>query len=364
MGTFIHFRSQNLNSVVTDLALYRGFLIHNKCDQKQKKKKKRKKTCSKLDCLKLIIYIMASSTTLRVAYIPEHFSTPLFLAQQQGYYGSELNIEFIPVVEGSGRLIKLLNENQVDIAIGLTEAFISDIAKGNETYKLIASYVKSPLCWAVSTGYNRQDINQLSDLQSKAIGVSRIGSGSYIMSFVLGLQQKFLEPFFSKFPILSNFKNLRDSVNLKFDNNHDELENSDAFMWEHFTSKKYYDNKEIKKIGEIYTPWPSWVINCNQTVLENHKSQVDQFLTAVNKGIKYFWDNQQEATSHIANNLDYSKEDAEEWIKTVEFNGKLGEEPLDWDSIVVNTAEVLKKAGVLTDSDEVINKRLEKGVSK
>lgn len=300
--------------------------------------------------------------SLKVAYIPEHFSTPLFLAQQQGFYG-DLKIEFVPVIEGSGRLIKLLNGKEVDIAIGLTEAFISDIAKGNETYKLIASYVKSPLCWAVSTGFNRSDINSLSDLQSKDIGVSRIGSGSYIMSFVLGLQQKFVEPFFHQFKVVSNFQNLRDSVNQKF-TPEDGLKNSDAFMWEHFTSKKYYDNKEIKKIGEIYTPWPSWVINCNSQVLASEKTKVDQFLTGVRQGIKYFWDNQDESTTHIANNLDYSKEDANEWIKTVEFNQLVGESSLDWERIVVNTAEVLKKAGVLTDADEVISSRLEKGVVK
>ena len=31
-------------------------------------------------------------------------------------------------------------------------------------------------------------------------------------------------------------------------------------MWEHFTSKRYYDNGGIKRVGEIYTPWSSWKI--------------------------------------------------------------------------------------------------------
>ena len=76
--------------------------------------------------------------TLKVAYIPEHFSTPLFFAQQQGYYKAhDLSIEFVKVPEGSGRLINLLNSNEVDIAIGLTEAFIADIAKGNENIHVL-----------------------------------------------------------------------------------------------------------------------------------------------------------------------------------------------------------------------------------
>lgn len=297
---------------------------------------------------------------LRIAYIPEHFSTPLFLAKEQGYY-QDLDIEFIPVIEGSGRLIKLLNSNEVDIAIGLTEAFVSDIAKGNEIYKLIGTYVESPLCWAVSSGIDRSDFNQLSDLQGKKIGVSRIGSGSYIMSFVLGLQEKFSQPFFSDHPILSNFKNLRDSVNKKFDKD-DELANSDAFMWEHFTSKKYYDAKEIKKIGEIYTPWPSWVITCNSQLLNENQVKIEQFLNAINKGIEYFWANQDESTSHIANNLDYTKADAEQWIKTVKFNTEVGKAPINWETVVENTAKVLHTAGVLDQDEKLTASRLETGV--
>lgn len=295
---------------------------------------------------------------LRVGYIPEHFSTPLFLAKTNGYFDNyNLTVDFVPVIEGSGRLIKLLNANEVDIAIGLTEAFISDIAKGNDHYKLIGVYVKSPLCWAVSTGYNRSDVTSLKDLNGKKIGISRLGSGSYIMSFVLGMAEKFREPFFSGWPILSNFKNLRDSVNLNVGG---ELENSDAFMWEYFTSKKYYDTKEIKQVGEIYTPWPSWVINCNSSVLESNKDDINNFLKAINEGIACFWKNPEDSITHIATNLDYTKEDASEWIKTVEFNPSVSD--FDWDSVAANTAKVLKTAGVLTEDDGIINQRLQSGV--
>lgn len=301
-------------------------------------------------------------TTIRVAYIPEHFSTPLFFAQQQGYYeAAGIKIQFIPVIEGSGRLIKLLNDNEIDIAIGLTEAFVADISKGNDSYNLVGTYVESPLCWAISTGVDRKDITKPDDLQGRKIGVSRIGSGSYVMSFVLGLQNKFSTPFFKGYPILSNFKNLRDSVNLK---NEDSSLNSDAFMWEYFTSKKYYDNNEIKKIGEIYTPWPSWVITVRRDFIDKNKEVVKNFMASVNKGVEYFQKNQAEAANYIATNLDYSHEDASEWLKTVKFNQQIGVAPIDWERVVGNTASVLTTAGVLTDDQVTINKRLDSGVIK
>jgi hypothetical protein len=294
--------------------------------------------------------------TLRVAYIPEHFSTPLFLAIEEKFFDFE--IKLVPVIEGSGRLINLLNADEVDIAIGLTEAFIADIGKNESTtYKIIDTFVKSALCWAISTGAKR-DINTAEELRGKRIGVSRIGSGSYVMSYVLGLELKFPPPFYEKFPILSNFKNLRDSVNLV-----EGVEPSDAFMWEYFTSKKYYDNHEIKQIGEIYTPWPSWVITANKKLLENDQDIVDGFLSGLKKGIEVFKSDHARDIKFISENLDYSKEDATLWMKTVEFNDNLGS-GLDWDRVVKKTRGVLKLAGVLVDEEDVIEKRLEVGVSK
>lgn len=298
-------------------------------------------------------------TKLTVAYIPEHFSTPLFFAREQGYYAEkDLDIEFFPVVEGSGRLIKLLNEGTVDIAVGLTEAFVADIAKGNQSYGVVATYVESPLCWAISTGKDRDELTQASDLTGKKIGVSRIGSGSYVMSFVLGLQQQFPVPYFSDFPVLHNFQNLRDSVNLKYKDEDGKKIDADAFMWEHFTSKKYYDSGEIKRIGEIYTPWPSWVVTVNKNVLDSKKNDIQGFLNSVNKGISYFLANSDAAVEHILTHLNYTADDAREWLKTVKFNEQIGKKEIDWECVVEKTASVLKTAGVLTDSDADIDSRL------
>ncbi|KAI3402346.2 hypothetical protein KGF56_004916 [Candida oxycetoniae] len=299
---------------------------------------------------------------LRVGYIPEHFSFPLLTAQEQGFFTQYgLKIELVKVPEGSGRLIDLLKGDDIDVAIGLTEAFVADIGKGNDKIKIVDNYVVSPLLWAVSTGIDRKDIKDLSDLSK--IGISRFGSGSYIMSFVLanklGLDK------FKDFAVCNNFATLRKSVNgEKEGENGGVVESSDAFMWEYFTTKKYYDCKEIKQIGQIYTPWPSWVISASSKSLETKQQSIHDFIKALSQGIVYYNNHIEEAVQFIAANLDYSQEDAREWTKTVEFNEKLGQKPLDWDKIVVNTTKVLKNAGVLKDSDELVNSRMESNVYK
>lgn len=294
---------------------------------------------------------------LKVGYIPEHFSTPLFFAQSKGFFKERgLEVELIPYPSGSGHLIQSLEDNSIDIAIGLTEAFVRGIAQGKENYKLVGTYVKSPLRWAVSTGIN-SDITNKNELAGKKIGVSRIGSGSFVMAYVLALQLGFPQPFYESFPVLSTFKNLRDSVNKK-----DGVEASDAFMWEYFTTKRYYDNKEVKYIGDIYTPWPSWVITARTEIVQEKAHDLKHFLSGVEDGIAYFSHNPTEAVQYIFNNLDYTEEDAQEWIKTVEFQDVGRVRKIDRHTVIVHTYKILMAAGVLEDPEETVISRLDSGV--
>jgi ABC-type nitrate/sulfonate/bicarbonate transport system substrate-binding protein len=113
----------------------------------------------------------------------------------------------------------------------LTEGFVADLGKTNAsretpTYKLVGTYVESPLCWAISVG-NKSAINDENELNGKRVGVSRIGSGSYVMSYVLADQKGWLEKSKSPFEVvpLGDFKALRNGVN--------EGDKADFFMWEH-----------------------------------------------------------------------------------------------------------------------------------
>lgn len=158
-------------------------------------------------------------------------------------------------------------------------------------------------------------------------------SGSYIMPFVLADKNDWLHP--GKHPfeniILDNFKNLREAVN---------DERADFFMWEHFTTKRYYDNGELKKIGEIYTPWSSWKIVARDPT----DKTLEEMAKSIDEGIKYFWEHQDEAVKHISTELDYSAEDAQEWMKTVEFAKNVrGVDP----AVIRKTVDILAKAGVL-----------------
>lgn len=262
-------------------------------------------------------------------------------------------------------MITSLQSNDIDIGIGLTEGWVAGIGKAQAEsrdagYKMVGTYVKTPLCWAVSTGAKREDLTGLDKLKGAKMGVSRIGryasqlqysktliadnprSGSYVMGFVTADTHNWLSPRsassssasapFDIIP-LQTFTKLREAVNDR---------TADFFMWEHFTSKRYYDNGEIKRIGEIYTPWPSWHIVARSEVIGDER--MEDLLEKLNLGIKYFEEHQEEAVRYISTELDYSAEDAREWLKTVTFAEDVRGVRT---SVVQETVAVLKKAGVL-----------------
>ena len=119
-------------------------------------------------------------------------------------------------------------------------------------------------------------------------------------------------------------------------------------MWEHFTSKRYHDTGAIRRIGEIYTPWPSWHIVARSELVggddDEKEARIEEVLEKLNLGITYFREHQDEAVQYISTELDYEAQDAREWLSTVKFaddvRGVRG-------SVVRETVEVLKKAGVL-----------------
>lgn len=280
-----------------------------------------------------------SSPRLRIGFIPEHFSTPLHFAQK--HYN--LSADLIPFPTGTGALTSALKAKspEIDVAIGLTEGFVADLGKskaaGEKTgYGLVGTYVESPLCWAISTGVKRDDLQSVKDIEGKRVGVSRIGSGSYVMSFVLADLQGWLAKSGGKDPFevvpIGDFAALRKAVN--------EGNQAEFFMWEHFTTKHFWDNGEIKWIGEIYTPWPSWVVVAREGV------EVEGLLEKLNLGVKHYLENTEEAIEHITSTMHYSREDAVEWMKTVKFAEDVrGVRP----KMIEDTAGVLQKAGVLKE---------------
>ncbi|KAI5799291.1 hypothetical protein DFH27DRAFT_501372 [Peziza echinospora] len=298
---------------------------------------------------------------LRIGYIPEHFSIPIHLLLKSLPPNT---ITLHPYPSGTGHLITSLNAHTIDLAIGLTEGFIAHLRNTpSPSFRIIGSYVNSPLRWAISTGGSRDDINSISDLRGKdgrkgKLGISRVGSGSYVMGYVLadregwvsgggqgGGEKKKEDPF--EFVVLNDFKGLRDGVNDG---------RADAFLWEYFTSKKYYTTPDptsppsLKHIGDIPTPWPSWQIVAHTSLLPPSPSPsptLSLLLKTLNTTINTFSNPQNRQTSIAliteSAEMEYSAQDAAAWFETVEF---VDDTRVVREEVVRGCVEVLERAGV------------------
>ncbi|KAJ7285121.1 hypothetical protein C8J57DRAFT_1290493 [Mycena rebaudengoi] len=232
---------------------------------------------------------------LRVGYVREHFSTPLLQYQE---VDQDKTFTLVECPSGTGQLISRLTKDEIDLT-------------GSTAYKLCGSYVSTPLNWAVITGKDTKFEN-ISDLKGTTIGISRNGSGSQTMAYVMALQQGWPTDDL-KFQINNDIHGLINSVNDG---------STSAFMWEWFTTKPWVDKGEARFIGSVPTPWPSWLIAAHPS-----PSRAPPDTLRV-----------------IKDKFGYPLEDIEAWLKTVAYPQDCSEIPR---KVITDTLSVLEKAGVV-----------------
>ncbi|KAG5291673.1 hypothetical protein I7I48_03545 [Histoplasma ohiense] len=312
---------------------------------------------------------MASpEANIRIGYVPEHYLTPLHLALKSAISSLPFKVTIKPFPSGTGHMITSLRENEIDIGIGLTEGWVAGLVGKTQLergdvdggYKMVGQWVETPLRWAIVTGRNRNDINSVNDLKGSRVGVSRLGSGSHIMSFVLSQQQSWPSVSSPLTPvILGPFPSLRDGVtglSPASQGTSPSAPSADFFMWEEFTTKPFFHPSEsspspqLKKIGEIFTPWPSWHIAASTSTFPSPAQDVrlSQLFEALDSGIAAFEADREHVVRLLGTGdlgCKYNDADAREWLKDVRFV-KGGTRGVD-NSVVDEVINILKVADVV-----------------
>ncbi|MFM8962214.1 MAG: ABC transporter substrate-binding protein, partial [Sphingomonadales bacterium] len=193
---------------------------------------------------------------LKIGGVPEHFNLPWRLAIEEGKFkNAGIELHWSDMTGGTGQMIKGLQAGTLDIAVLLTEGITRAILKGLEA-KILAVYVQSPLCWGIHVPANNS-IRTIDDLDASIFAISREGSGSHLMSYVLA-QREGWEPNDLSFNVVGDIYGGLWALN------HGEAE---AFLWEKYTTQPFVDQRKLKRIGEVYTPWPCFVIAARDEVL-------------------------------------------------------------------------------------------------
>ncbi|MFC7772650.1 substrate-binding domain-containing protein [Flavobacterium sp. GCM10027622] len=248
--------------------------------------------------------------TVRIAGVPEHFNLPWHLCIENGEFDQVgIDLQWTDVPEGTGKMCQMLRNNETDIAVILTEGIIKDITAGNDS-SIVQVYVQSPLIWGIHVDAN-SNYSQLSDLEKTTSAISRIGSGSHLMSYVNAQQQNW------------NTSDLEFEIVNTIDGAVEALKNNkaDYFMWERFMTKPLVDNGTFRRIADCPTPWPCFVIAVRNEFLQNNSATIELILEIINNTTAEF---------KIIPSIDrtlasrYHQEltDIQEWLKLTRWSQK------------------------------------------
>jgi ABC-type nitrate/sulfonate/bicarbonate transport system substrate-binding protein len=268
----------------------------------------------------------------KIGGVPEHFNLPWRLAIEEGKFREAgVELHWSDMTGGTGQMIKGLQAGTLDIAVLLTEGITRAILKGLEA-KIIAVYVQSPLCWGIHAPTN-QSLHALADLDGATFAISREGSGSHLMSYVLA-QREGWEPDALSFNVVG------DVYGGLWALNHGEAQ---GFLWEKYTTQPFLDQGKCKRIGEVYTPWPCFVIAVRNEVLAREEVLLNAIIQIIQERA-----NQLKAAPDTAEVLAWryalKQGEASNWLKQTEWSSTAQMNP----SEIQNTVASLLELNLLT----------------
>ncbi len=249
-----------------------------------------------------------SRKVIRIGGVPEHFNLPWHLAIENGKFEQEgLKVSWREFPGGTGAMSKALRDDEVDIAILLTEGIVADIIKGNPS-RIVGQYITSPLIWGVHVGADGP-IKTEADLEGQRYAVSRMGSGSHLMSFVHALHKGW-DPSKQQFVIVGGLEGSRSAL---------AEGKADTLLWEKYTTKPLVDNGEFRRVAEVRTPWPCFVIVAHKKFIKNHLGKLEALLSVIHKECADFMDNEQ-AISLVAERYDQKPVDVRAWFRQTSWS--------------------------------------------
>jgi ABC-type nitrate/sulfonate/bicarbonate transport system substrate-binding protein len=246
--------------------------------------------------------------SIKITGVPEHFNLPWHLCIENGEFEAEnIDLEWIDVPEGTGKMCQMLRNAETDIAVILTEGIIKDIVAGNDC-SIVQVYVESPLIWGIHVAAE-SSFKEIQDLENKKVAISRIGSGSQLMAYVnannQGWQTNQLQ-----FEIVNTIDGAVDSL---------KKGQADYFMWERFMTKPLVDQGVFRKIADCPTPWPCFVIAVRNEILKKQPKIITAILEIINTTTSEFKDIPS-IDRTLATRYDLKIEDIQEWLKLTEWS--------------------------------------------
>ena len=248
--------------------------------------------------------------TVKIIGVPEHFNLPWHLAIEEGAFEEKgIDLQWTDVPEGTGRMCQLLEGEETDLAIILTEGLVKSITEGNAA-KIVQEFIATPLQWGIYVA-SKSTYRALEDLKGAKAAISRFGSGSHLMAYV-NAQKQGWDTDSLQFEVINNLEGAVNGLTLG---------QADYFMWEHFTTKPLVDNETFRRLGDCPTPWPCFVIAATDKFIAAEKGLLKHILETINLYTAEF-KSIPSIDRTLANRYEQQLQDIQEWLTMTSWSQK------------------------------------------
>ncbi len=271
---------------------------------------------------------------IRIGGVNEHFNLPWIKASELNNFSCHL--EWKVFEGGTGVLTSALRNEEIDLAILLTEGLIIDIIKKKEL-QLVNFHVNNPLRWAIHI--RKEDENDF-DFRGKRIAISRIGSGSHTMAKYHLVNNKIDWNEVSFVEVGSLEGGLKALKNKE----------ADIFLWEKFTTEPFLEVNGLIALDEVRTPWPPFSIATTKKFAKEHTELIMELLSHIQQ-VKAEINNEDTLVKELLQRWKISKENALKWIAEIKWH--------DYSTIEISKTNAIlsemKKVNLLNETDKLLD---------
>jgi S-formylglutathione hydrolase FrmB len=223
-----------------------------------------------------------------------------------------------------------LEQGTIDVATCLTEGILTAISAGHRC-RLHSLWVESPLEWGIHVAADSPiaEVDALNRPDS-LFAISRPGSGSELMALVLADQRQWgwRMPAADRFVTVQTIDGAVEALAA--------TRTAHGFLWNKSMTTAY---PQLRRIGEILTPWPSFVVVVGSTAREL-LPLIDSIVLVALTAARFFLASRPEHLIQARYGLDPAL--TVDWVRTVRF-GRNAERPTP--ELVRDVVRCMKRVG-------------------
>lgn len=276
---------------------------------------------------------MDDRPTLRIGGVPEHYNLPWHLYLESDIAAeAPLTLEWLDMPGGTGQMMKMLDDGELDLAVTLMEGAVQAIAAGNPAV-IVRTYVSSPLQWGVHVPAT-SNLETMEDLAGLRFAVSRLGSGSHLMAHVLAEKLGYT-PGQDDFVQVGGLDGARKALRNR---------EAEIFLWDRSMTSPYVEAGEFRRVGMLQTPWPAFVVVAHRQVAASHQDAIATVLDHVAAAAQAMVA-RPDRVELVAERYELDRAEVAAWFRETVWDCA---EPLDAD-VLASTQERLVGLGLIAE---------------